>query len=100
MIPKNYQHILAFAFAIHEINQNAELLPNATLGYKIYDNSFDPWRACQSTLDLLFWQKGNRVNYNCGRKEDVLAVLGDLTSQNSMQMANILSIYNVPQVWF
>uniref|UniRef100_A0ABM5GQ40 Vomeronasal type-2 receptor 26-like n=1 Tax=Pogona vitticeps TaxID=103695 RepID=A0ABM5GQ40_9SAUR len=98
MIPKNYQHILALAFAIHEINTNDELLPNITLGYKIYDNKFDSWRATQTTLHLLFRVKGNPLNYNCEKTEQVLAVVGGLTSQNSMQMAHILSIYNIPQV--
>nr|XP_020634058.1 vomeronasal type-2 receptor 26-like [Pogona vitticeps] len=54
LIPKNYQHVLAFVFALHEINKNDELLPNITLGYKIYDNTFDSLRACANGLDLLF----------------------------------------------
>uniref|UniRef100_A0ABM5GQ54 Vomeronasal type-2 receptor 26-like n=1 Tax=Pogona vitticeps TaxID=103695 RepID=A0ABM5GQ54_9SAUR len=98
VIPKNYQHILAFAFAIRQINQNAQLLPNITLGYKIYDNCFNPWRACWTTLDLLFMSEGHPPNYNCGKKEKVLAAIGGLTSENSMQMANIFSIYNIPQL--
>ncbi|XP_078234368.1 vomeronasal type-2 receptor 26 [Pogona vitticeps] len=97
LIPKNYQHILAFAFAIRQINQNAQLLPNITLGYKIYENSFNPWRACGNTLDLLFMSRGHPPNYNCGKKEKVVAAIGGLTSENSMQMANIFSIYNIPQ---
>ncbi|XP_078234369.1 vomeronasal type-2 receptor 26 [Pogona vitticeps] len=98
VIPKNYQHILAFAFAIRQINQNAQLLPNITLGYKIYDNSFNPRRTCRTTLDLLFMSEGHPPNYNCGKKEKVVAAIGGLTSENSMQMANIFSIYNIPQL--
>ena len=98
MIPKNYQHILALAFAIHEINKNDVLLPNITLSYKIYDNNFDSWIAAHNSMNLLFWEKGNPINYNCEKTEQVLAVVGGLTSQNSMQMAHILSIYNIPQV--
>nr|XP_020633355.1 vomeronasal type-2 receptor 26-like [Pogona vitticeps] len=97
VIPKNYQHILAFAFAIRQINQNAQLLPNITLGYKIYDNSFNPWRTCWTTLDLLFMSEGHPPNYICGKKEKVVAAIGGLTSENSMQMAKIFSIYNIPQ---
>ncbi|XP_078234365.1 vomeronasal type-2 receptor 26-like [Pogona vitticeps] len=98
LIPKNYQHILAFAFAIRQINQNAQPLPNITLGYKIYDNCFNPWKTCGNTLDLLFMSKRHLPNYNCGRKEKVVAAIGGLTSENSMQMANIFSIYNIPQL--
>uniref|UniRef100_A0ABM5EIQ8 Vomeronasal type-2 receptor 26-like isoform X1 n=1 Tax=Pogona vitticeps TaxID=103695 RepID=A0ABM5EIQ8_9SAUR len=88
------------AFAIHEINQNDDLLPNITLGYKIYDNSFDSWTATLNTLFLLFREKGNPLNYNCGKTKKVPAVIGGLTSQNSMQMAHILNIYNIPQVTY
>ncbi|XP_078234370.1 vomeronasal type-2 receptor 26-like [Pogona vitticeps] len=98
LIPKNYQHILAFAFAIRQISQNAQLFPNITLGYKIYDNSFNPRKTCQTTLDLLFMSKGHPPNYNCGKKEKVVAAIGGLTSENSIQMANIFSIYNIPQL--
>uniref|UniRef100_A0ABM5GQ46 Vomeronasal type-2 receptor 26-like n=1 Tax=Pogona vitticeps TaxID=103695 RepID=A0ABM5GQ46_9SAUR len=98
VIPKNYQYILAFAFAVRQINQDAQLLPNITLGYKIYDNSFNPWRTCRNTLDLLFMSKGHPPNYNCGKTKKVVAAIGGLTSENSMQMANIFSIYNIPQL--
>uniref|UniRef100_A0ABM5GQ52 Vomeronasal type-2 receptor 26-like n=1 Tax=Pogona vitticeps TaxID=103695 RepID=A0ABM5GQ52_9SAUR len=98
LIPKNYQHVLAFVFALHEINKNDELLPNITLGYKIYDNTFDSLRACANGLDLLFLGKGNPPNYNCGRKEKVMAAIGGLTSQNSIQMAHLLNLYNIPQL--
>ncbi|XP_078234893.1 vomeronasal type-2 receptor 26-like [Pogona vitticeps] len=98
VIPKNYQQVLALAFAIHEITEKAELLPNVTLGYKVHDNYFDSWRATNNTLDFLFRVKGNPLNYNCEKTEQVLAVIGGLTSQNSMQIAHILSTYNIPQV--
>ncbi|XP_078234898.1 vomeronasal type-2 receptor 26-like [Pogona vitticeps] len=97
LIPKNCQNILAFAFAIRQINQDAQLLPNITLGYKIYDNSFKPWRTLGNTFDLLFMSEELLPNYNCGKTEKVVAAIGGLTSENSMQMANIFSIYNIPQ---
>ncbi|XP_062993049.1 vomeronasal type-2 receptor 26-like [Elgaria multicarinata webbii] len=95
---KNYQYVLAFAFAIDEVNKNAKLLPNVTLGSMIYDNAFSAGRAYWATLDLLFTAQGNPLNYICGREKRPLAVIGGLTSQNSIQMANILSIYKIPQV--
>ncbi|KAH0626279.1 hypothetical protein JD844_001183 [Phrynosoma platyrhinos] len=96
-MPKNYQIVLAFAFAIHEINKNAKLLPNITLGSKIYDNSFNSMRACANILDLLFM--GDLCNYNCGRENRLMAIIEGLSFHASMQMANLLNTYKIPQLF-
>ncbi|XP_042329736.1 vomeronasal type-2 receptor 26-like [Sceloporus undulatus] len=98
LIPKNYQHVLAFIFAICEINKNAKLLPNVTFGFKIYDNLFNSRQACWNTMDFLFLGKGNPLNYNCAKVDNIMAVIGGLTSENSIQMANILTTYKIPQL--
>ncbi|XP_042329771.1 vomeronasal type-2 receptor 26-like [Sceloporus undulatus] len=96
--PKNYQYVLAFVFAIHEINNNARLLPNITLGSQIYENAFSPLIASWATLDLLFTSEGNPMNYLCKREKKLMAIIGGLTSYNSIQMANILNAYKIPQL--
>uniref|UniRef100_A0ABM5EIU5 Vomeronasal type-2 receptor 26-like isoform X2 n=1 Tax=Pogona vitticeps TaxID=103695 RepID=A0ABM5EIU5_9SAUR len=98
IIPKNYQHVLAFLFAIHEINNNNKLLPNTTLGSVVADDLFSARRACEATLDLLFKSQGNVLNYSCEKGARLLAVIGALTSPSSIQMANVLSTYKVPQL--
>ncbi|XP_039174812.1 vomeronasal type-2 receptor 26-like [Crotalus tigris] len=98
LIPKNYQHVLAFLFAIKEINKNPDLLPNNTLGSKIYDNAYNSWRTTWTTLDLLFLRKGDPLNYYCITEKEVMANIGGLTSENSIHMANILSTYKIPQL--
>ncbi|XP_039208480.1 vomeronasal type-2 receptor 26-like, partial [Crotalus tigris] len=98
LIPKNYQHVLAFVFAIKEINKNPDLLPNNTLRSQIYDNVYNSWRTTWTTLDLLFLRKGDPLNYYCITEEEVMANIGGLTSENSIHMANILSTYKIPQV--
>ncbi|XP_062992997.1 vomeronasal type-2 receptor 26-like [Elgaria multicarinata webbii] len=98
MIPKNYQYVLAFLFAVHEINKNAGLLSNITLGSAVYDNAFNSRRSSWATLDFLFPGQGSHTNYHCVEKKKVMALIGGLTSQNSIQMANILNAYKQPQL--
>ncbi|XP_062993004.1 vomeronasal type-2 receptor 26-like [Elgaria multicarinata webbii] len=98
VIPKNYQHVLAFVFAMSEINKDAKLLPNSTLGAKIYDNAFNAIRTYWNTLDLLFRGLRNPSTYKCNRREEPMAALGGINSQTSIQMANILNIFKIPQL--
>ncbi|XP_062992988.1 vomeronasal type-2 receptor 26-like [Elgaria multicarinata webbii] len=98
MIPKNYQHVLAFVFAIDEINKDPEMLPNTTLGYEIYENAFNSWQTIKNIMNLLFKKDQDPPNYNCARKDKLMAVIGGLVSQTSIQMANVFHTYKLPQV--
>ncbi|XP_063158605.1 vomeronasal type-2 receptor 26-like [Candoia aspera] len=92
-MPKNYQHILSMYFAVREINQDLQLLPNTTLGLEVYENSFSVRLASKHLLDLLFLKQRNPINYNCvrRRRRNLLAIIGGLTSPNSIHMAHVLN---------
>uniref|UniRef100_A0A8D0BVJ1 G-protein coupled receptors family 3 profile domain-containing protein n=1 Tax=Salvator merianae TaxID=96440 RepID=A0A8D0BVJ1_SALMN len=96
MIPKNYQHLLSFLFAMKEIERNC--LRNMTVIDLMYSNAYNPFRASLTTFNLLFVDHGSPPNYNCFKEAKVMAVIGGLSSQNSIQMANILNIYKIPQL--
>ncbi|KAM6451773.1 vomeronasal type-2 receptor 26-like [Liasis olivaceus] len=97
LLPKNYQHILALVFAVKEINENPHLLPNLTLGFHIYDSHFSAQKTCQATMFLLYNLKSFVPNYICGIQNNLTAVIGGLDSKTSIEIANILDIYKVPQ---
>uniref|UniRef100_A0A8C3S0S6 G-protein coupled receptors family 3 profile domain-containing protein n=1 Tax=Chelydra serpentina TaxID=8475 RepID=A0A8C3S0S6_CHESE len=98
LVPKNYQHVLALVFAINKINQDPELLPNVTLGFRIYESFFSPRKTYESSFTLLSTRYLMIPNYNCDTKDKLSAVFGGLGSETSIQMATILGIYKIPQI--
>ncbi|XP_033024112.1 vomeronasal type-2 receptor 26-like [Lacerta agilis] len=98
MVTKFYQHILALVFAVEEINENSNILPNVTLGFHIYDSYWDSKMTYCNTQDLLFNSRNFVPNYKCGTQENVIGVIGGLSSETSSNMADILGLYKIPQI--
>ncbi|XP_077171320.1 vomeronasal type-2 receptor 26-like isoform X2 [Paroedura picta] len=99
MMTKNYQHVLALAFAVNEINGNPMLLPNVSLGLHIYDSYLDARMTYQAILKLLSARHEMIPNYCCDGQK-LMAVVGGLHSETSIQIATILNIYMVPQLLY
>ncbi|KAM6449048.1 vomeronasal type-2 receptor 26-like [Liasis olivaceus] len=98
LLAKNYQHILALVFAVKEINENPHLLLNLTLGFHIYDSHKTAEKTCQATMLLLYNLKNFVPNYICGIQNNLTAVIGGLDCKTSIEIANILDIFKVPQL--
>ncbi|XP_033024091.1 vomeronasal type-2 receptor 26-like [Lacerta agilis] len=85
-------------FAIDEVNENPKVLPNVTLGFHIYDSYKDAKMTYRTTLDLLFNSHTFVPNYKCGYQENVIGVIGGLSSEVTSCMADILGLYKIPQL--
>ncbi|XP_066450165.1 vomeronasal type-2 receptor 116-like [Eleutherodactylus coqui] len=92
------RHLLVFIFTIEEINRRADILPNITLGYKIYDSCMLEHKAVQSALSILSGKEAAVPNYSYDDKNKVVAFIGHLTSSSSMSIAEITGLYGYPQV--
>ena len=96
---KNYQHFLALVFAIIEVNKDLTLLPNTTLGFRIYDHR-DILREMEDISLSLLSTRAQRVpNYKCDRQNPLLSIIGGLDSQSSREISSLMGIYKIPQVW-
>ncbi|XP_077397419.1 vomeronasal type-2 receptor 1 [Festucalex cinctus] len=85
-------------FAINEINNMDELLPNTDLGYVIYDSCFTISKAVEGTLTYLTGQDEAVPNYRCGTGAPLAALVGAGGSDLSIATARILGLYHFPQV--
>eukprot|EP00079_Xenopus_tropicalis_P010879 XP_002936218.2 PREDICTED: vomeronasal type-2 receptor 26-like [Xenopus tropicalis] len=91
-------HLLAFIYAIEEINNSTELLPNITLGYHIYDACTSEVMALMSTLSLLSEDKNPFLNYICQPDQKLVAFVGHLLSSTTYTIAEITQLYGYPQI--
>ncbi|XP_042329692.1 vomeronasal type-2 receptor 26-like [Sceloporus undulatus] len=99
-VPKNYQHILALAFAVKEINENPQILSNITLGFHILNSYYTASMTCKATLSLLSGQHRFVPNFKCNLQSNLMAVIGSLVSKTSTNIATISAIYKIPQLTF
>nr|XP_028560357.1 vomeronasal type-2 receptor 26-like [Podarcis muralis] len=89
VVPKNYQHILALSFAVKEINEDPQILPNHTLGFHIYDSYFNAKRTFHATIQLMSTVKKFAPNYICNIQNKLMAVVGGLDPLTSLHVATM-----------
>ncbi|XP_070586525.1 vomeronasal type-2 receptor 26-like [Erythrolamprus reginae] len=93
---KYYQHILSLIFAVKKINEDLQLLSNITLGFRIYD-AYGGEYTYHATMEVLCNQNLFIPNYKCSILNKLVSVVGTFDPAISFDMADILSIYKVPQ---
>ncbi|XP_053575467.1 extracellular calcium-sensing receptor-like [Bombina bombina] len=89
---ENYLQLHSMRFAIEEINNNPELLPNTTLGFKIYDSCALLQTELEGTLWMVTGQNKAVANFQCQEKEQMAAIIGHSISTYSILMAHILGL--------
>lgn len=90
-------------FAVDQINNSTELLPNVTLGYRIHDTCNTVSKALEATLSFVAQNKIDSLSLdefcNCsGKVPSTIAVVGATGSSVSTSVANLLGLFYIPQV--
>ncbi|XP_048084318.1 G-protein coupled receptor family C group 6 member A-like [Alosa alosa] len=94
----------AMIYAIEKINELQYLLPNVSIGYKIYDTCGDVSIATRETLKLLEQSHGNQnmcplLEETPGTgAEGVKVVIGERDSETSVAVARLLALPKVAQI--
>ncbi|XP_053216388.1 vomeronasal type-2 receptor 26-like [Podarcis raffonei] len=100
LVIKFYQHVLALAYTISEINKNPNILTNVTLGFHILDSYSNPRMTYRATLDLLFKSHTFVANYKWDTQKNLIAVIGGCDAETSSLIAEILGLYKIPQLTY
>ncbi|XP_075131808.1 vomeronasal type-2 receptor 26-like [Leptodactylus fuscus] len=84
---------------VEEANRTPGMLPNLTLGAAVMDSCSEAKGAVGGTSWLLSGGQGGPMNYHClGLPSRLTAVLGDAGGEAALSVANILGLYNYPQI--
>ncbi|OCT57463.1 hypothetical protein XELAEV_18003446mg [Xenopus laevis] len=94
---QNYKYLVDFLFVIEQVNENPYIFPNTTLGYRIYDSCGDPRKAIKSILQILSGSREPVPNYSWVGKGTLAGFIGDLTSETTVPIAQILSVFGYTQ---
>ncbi|XP_066486231.1 vomeronasal type-2 receptor 26-like [Tiliqua scincoides] len=89
---------MALAFAVQNINEDPQILPNITLGFNILNDYFIARMTYKATLSLPSLQRQFIPNYKCDSQNNLIAVIGGLMFETSVNVATILAIYKIPQL--
>ncbi|XP_020379589.2 extracellular calcium-sensing receptor-like [Rhincodon typus] len=84
-------------FAIEEINRNKNLLPNTTLGYKIYDDCSSSAVASKAALALVTSEE-ERMDFTECETSNVAAIVGCDISTSSIVVARTIGPFGIPMV--
>ncbi|XP_037533486.1 extracellular calcium-sensing receptor-like [Nematolebias whitei] len=89
----------AMIFAIEEVNNSTELLPDVKLGYQIFDSCASVPVASHVAFQLSNGQDPVIFkDSNCSQSGRVMAVVGESGSTPSISVSRIIGSLNIPQV--
>ncbi|XP_077050158.1 extracellular calcium-sensing receptor-like isoform X1 [Siphateles boraxobius] len=94
----SFQQALTMVFAINEINNNPNLLPNITLGYQIYDNCLRLGVAFRGATALISGTEETVSDLNCKGPPPVIGIIGDPGSTHSIAISSVLGLFRLPMV--
>ncbi|XP_016109698.1 extracellular calcium-sensing receptor-like [Sinocyclocheilus grahami] len=94
----SFQQALTMVFAINEINNNPNLLPNITLGYQIYDNCLRLGVAFRGATALVSGTEETVSDLNCKGPPPVIGIIGDPGSTHSIAISSVLGLFRLPMI--
>ncbi|KAA0714809.1 Extracellular calcium-sensing receptor [Triplophysa tibetana] len=95
---RSYRWLKAMIFTVEEINRDAVLLPNVTLGYLIADTCLAEGTTLSAALALVAGQEEKVSGEECNGAPMVPVIIGDARSSASMVVADTLGVFDIPMV--
>lgn len=94
---REFRFAQTMIFAIEEINNSSFLLPNISIGYKIFDTCGLTLPSTRAMMGLING-KTNASDQGCSRRTSVHAIIGASESSSTIVMLQISGIFHIPMV--
>ncbi|XP_045192244.2 metabotropic glutamate receptor 3-like [Mercenaria mercenaria] len=102
---RNVQNVEALSYAVREINNDINILSNLTLGFVVLDDCQSPSIALARAIQFMPSDiRSNTDSSVVGHTDfertfyDVIGVIGTYTSKLSIIIANVLNLFQLPQI--
>ncbi|XP_075704785.1 vomeronasal type-2 receptor 26-like [Rhinoderma darwinii] len=99
-LPCFYRYMMAFIFAVDEINNNPNILPNITLGYHATDYCNNANNAIDHTLQILSGPTTTVPNYCCNNHGKLVGFIGNHFTKTSFCIVDMINLYGYTQISF
>ncbi|XP_070399944.1 extracellular calcium-sensing receptor-like [Nothobranchius furzeri] len=90
------QYAHTMMFVIEEINNSSELLPNVTLGYRIFDSCPNTPLSIKASLNLI--NAFRSTDGFCDKLSSVHVVIGETTSTSTIGIARTMGPFHIPVI--
>jgi len=84
-------------FAIEEINRSESLLPNVSIGYRIYDTCGSRLSAMSATMGLMNGPEFS-AEYRCNGQSPIHAIIGETESSATVILSRTSGPFKIPVV--
>ncbi|XP_036392617.1 extracellular calcium-sensing receptor-like [Megalops cyprinoides] len=94
---REFRFAQTMIFAIEEINKSSSLLPNVTIGYKIYDSCGSTLSSMRTAMALMNGQE-QMEEKPCSGHAAVHAIIGESESSTTIAMARTTGPFHIPVI--
>lgn len=84
-------------FAIEEINKSEFLLPNVSIGYRIYDNCGSTLSSMRAAMALMNGDEWS-AEKSCSGQSSVHAIIGESESSSTIVLSRTAGPFKIPVV--
>uniref|UniRef100_A0A8C4S276 Extracellular calcium-sensing receptor-like n=1 Tax=Erpetoichthys calabaricus TaxID=27687 RepID=A0A8C4S276_ERPCA len=94
-----FQFARTMIFAIEEINNDKEIIPGVSLGYKIYDVCSNIHLSIKATMALMNGEEDGLLNEkSCTRPSTVYTIIGQTSSSPTIAISTTVGPFRIPVI--